>query len=145
MCILNRTLRYVLSDGFIAYEADQRHPELNVETLGLESAKEVATPSEKHTATKVLTSQSTPLLTSEGQTLYRSLVMRAAYLGQDRPGLPECTKTLARSMQSPKEADLQDLQRLGRYLKGRNNWYTITHGSMCAILMCIAIQTGLVA
>ena len=48
---------------------------------------------------------------------YRSLAMRAACLAQDRVDLSECTKNLARFMQSPHDAAWQALKRLGRYLK----------------------------
>ena len=48
---------------------------------------------------------------------YRSLVVRAAILAQDRPDLSEAAKRLARKMQRPTEADF-GLKRLARYLKG---------------------------
>ena len=43
--------------------------------------------------------------------------MRAAYLAQDRGDINVATKSLARSMQSPHEAALGRLKRLGKYLK----------------------------
>ena len=50
---------------------------------------------------------------------YRGVVMRAAYLSQDRPDLSYSTKELARDMQSPTEQSMTNLKRLGRYLKKR--------------------------
>ena len=47
---------------------------------------------------------------------YRSVVMRAAYLSQDRPDLSFSTKELARDMQNPLEQSMTYLKRLGRYL-----------------------------
>ena len=49
---------------------------------------------------------------------YGSVVMRAAYLSQDRPDLSYSTKELARDMQKP-ERSMTSLKRLGRYLKRR--------------------------
>ena len=45
--------------------------------------------------------------------------MRAAYLGKDRANLGNYVKNLARRMQQPREADLQRLKWLGRYVKGK--------------------------
>ena len=50
---------------------------------------------------------------------YRSVVMRAAHLSQDRPHLSYSTKELARDMQKPTEKSMTNLKRLGRYLKKR--------------------------
>ena len=45
--------------------------------------------------------------------------MRASYLSQDRADISEAVKCLARSMAKPREASMQELNRLARYLKGR--------------------------
>ena len=45
--MLNRTIRYDKETGVLEYEADQRHAELIIRTLGLENAKPVSTPGEK--------------------------------------------------------------------------------------------------
>ena len=50
---------------------------------------------------------------------YRSVVMRAAYLSQDRPDLSYSTRKLARDMQKPTEQSMTNLKRLGWYLKKR--------------------------
>ena len=66
-----------------------------------------------------------PLLSREDAGRYRSLCMRAAYLAQDRMGIAEATKTLARNMASPNEASWRLLKRLGRYLKKHPNMTTV--------------------
>ena len=59
-----------------------------------------------------------PPLKAEQASKYRSLVMRCAYLSQDRVDLCESVKSLARFMSSPTEHSWTRLKRLGRYLKG---------------------------
>ena len=59
------------------------------------------------------------LLEPKEATLYRSLVMRIAYLAQDRSDIQYSAKELARGMSSPTVANQQSLKRLGRYLKLR--------------------------
>ena len=49
---------------------------------------------------------------------YRSMVMRAAYLSQDRLDLSFSAKELARDMQKPTEHSMTNLKRFGRI--GRN-------------------------
>ena len=51
--------------------------------------------------------------------LYRSNVMRASYLSQDRPDIQETVRLLASSMSQPRQGDLAELKRLARFLKGR--------------------------
>ena len=108
------------SDGgrnWIEYEPDPRHAELMVKSLNLESSKGVTTPSVKKRLEEVLTTF--PQLNALQTRQYRSVVMRAAYLSQDRPDLSYSTKELARDMQKPTEQSMTNLKRLGRYLKKR--------------------------
>ena len=119
LCMLNRTIRYDKETGVLEYEADQRHAELIIRTLGLENAKPVSTPGEKKKASDVLANMELPVVSRERVTLYRSLVMRSAYLSQDRGDLTDSVKCLARKMTGPTEEDFQDLKRLGRFLKGK--------------------------
>ena len=58
-----------------------------------------------------------PLLNSDQSKLFRSSVMRAAYLSQNRPDISHAVKNLARRMVNPTEANLIDLKRLVRFLK----------------------------
>ena len=49
-------------------------------------------------------------------TLYRSLVMKFAYVAQDRVDIAEAVKCLTRHMKEPRSGHMQELKRLGRYL-----------------------------
>ena len=115
--ILNRYVRWDSDGGrnWIEYEPDPRHAELIVKSLNLESVKGVTTPPVKKRLEDVLTTS--PQLDALQTRKYRSVVMRAAYLSQDRPGLSYSTKELARDMQKPTEQSMTNLKRLGRYLK----------------------------
>ena len=117
--ILNRYVRWKSDGGknWMEYEPDPRHAELIVKSLNLESAKGVTTPSVKKRLEDVLTTS--PQLDALQTRKYRSVVMRAAYLSQDRPDLSYSTKELARDMQKPTEQSMTNLKRLGRYLKKR--------------------------
>ena len=118
---LNKILRYFRGqtgnpDGAtIEIEADPRHADIIVQSLGLANALEaVVTPGLKQ---KVDAAADTPLPANEAQA-YRSLTMRAAYIAEDRPHLKFATKELARSMQCPTSGSWEALKRLGRYLLG---------------------------
>ena len=119
--ILNRYVRWKSDGGrkWIECEPDPRHAELIVKSLNLESAKGVTTPSVKERLGEVLmTSRQLDALQTK---TYRSVVMRAAYLSQERPEpyLSYLTKELARDIQKPTEQSMTNLKRLGRYLKKR--------------------------
>ncbi len=117
--VLNRIITLV-DDGSTRkaiVEPDARHAQLIISGLGLAGGKGCETPAEKRSNEQQLQDWSTPRLDKERKMQYRSLTMRAAYLAQDRVDLSECTKNLARFMQSPHEAAWQALKRLGRYLK----------------------------
>ena len=45
--------------------------------------------------------------------------MRASFLPQDRPDLPEAVKSLAQQMSQPTRSSLEELKHLARYLKGK--------------------------
>ena len=49
-------------------------------------------------------------------TLYRSLVMKLAYVPQDRIDIAEAVKCLTKHMKEPRSAHMQELKRFGRYL-----------------------------
>lgn len=83
--------------------------------IRLEEAKLVATPAEKVCS---LAARGLPPLPSDRSSLYRSVVMRCAYLGQDCVDICESVKSLARFMASPTEHSWGRPKRLGRFLKG---------------------------
>jgi len=116
--VLNRVLRVTKNEGeeVLEYEPDQRHAELIVEELGLTAGNTAATPREKKTHKDLPMLLGSPALKGQQVTQFRSLVMRAAFLSQDRADISEATKCLARRMKEPRECDWQDLKRLGRYL-----------------------------
>ena len=55
-------------------------------------------------------------LTYAESTLYRSLVMKLAYVAQDRVDIAEAVKCLTRHMKEPRSGHMQELKRLGRCL-----------------------------
>ena len=121
-CIfLNRVLRYTgtAEEPAMEMEADPKHGRAIVETLGLQDAKAVPTPSVKLTAEEAAEQASAPAMAPADCTKFRSVVMRAAYMAQDRPDLAEAVKTLSRRMVSPTAGDMMRLKRLGRYVLGR--------------------------
>ena len=72
-----------------------------------------------------------PALAGAEATRYRSLTMRASYLGHDRADLSEAVKCLSRRMQEPRECDVGNLKKLLRYLKGAPRVVTVfTHQKM---------------
>jgi len=118
--ILNRVVSVGVEDGrrFVQVEPDQRHVEIILEALGLkkEKTKGVVTPSAKLSEAEWDRRRLSPPLSPSRTTSYRSCVMRASFLGQDRPDIAETVKTLAQGMASPRESHWEDLKRLGRYL-----------------------------
>ena len=48
--------------------------------------------------------------------MYRSLVMKLAYVAQDRVDIAEAVKCLTRHMKEPRSGHMQELKRLGRFL-----------------------------
>ena len=106
------------SDGemsWIEHEPDPRHAEMIVNSLNLESAKRVTTPSVTKDLEKMLATFTQ--LDASRTRFYRSVVMRAAYLSQDRPDLSFSAKELARDMQRGTENSITNLKRFGRDLK----------------------------
>ena len=77
-------------------EADTKHARAIVERLGLQDARVRPTPAIK--------------MTAEECTKFTSVVMRAAYMAQDRTDVAEAVKTLSRRLR---------LKRLGRHVLGR--------------------------
>ena len=96
--------------SWIEYEPDPRHAELIVKSLNLESSKGVTTPSVKKRLQVVLATF--PPLDASHTRLYRSVVMRAAYLSQDRPDLSFSAKELARDIQKPTKQSMTNLNPL---------------------------------
>ena len=117
--VLNRLVSFDERSSTVSYEPDPRHAEIIVKDLGLESATSVKkSPNEKLKAEELDRRLKLHPVEHAEASRCRSLVMRAAFLAQDRPDLSETVKCLARKMQAPTEADFSDLKCLGRYLRG---------------------------
>ena len=105
------------SRRWMEYEPDPRHAKMIARPVHLENAKGVTTPSVKKRLEGV--SATFPQLDAAQTHLYCSVVMRAAYLSQDRPDLSFSAKELARKTQKPTDSSMTDHQDLGRYSKKR--------------------------
>ncbi|CAE7854404.1 GIP [Symbiodinium necroappetens] len=101
---LNRVIRLETIGGrhCAVVEADSRHAELLIEELGLKNGKGVETADVKKSVDQQLLEAKAAALPPDMVKKYRSLVMRAAYLSQDRADLGQTGA---------------NLKRLGRYLK----------------------------
>ena len=105
--LLNRIVAWE-STG-IRYEADQRHAEILIESLGLTGAKGVDPPG---TPANKLSDDDTEPLPKEQQTLYRAAAARCNFLGLDRPDIQYAAKEVSRGMANPTQGDLIRLKRL---------------------------------
>ena len=112
--ILNRLIR-VTDDGW-EYEADQRHAELIIKTLGMEESKPVVSPGEDAKAWEE--EEDEQVLEEDKATEYRGLAARANYLALDRADIQYAVKELCRAMSKPTRGDRKALKRLARYLVG---------------------------
>ena len=95
---LNRVIRLETIEGrhCAVIEADSRHAELLIEELGLKNGKGVETADVKKSVDQQLLEAKAAALPPDMVKKYRSLVMRAAYLSQDRADLGHAVKTLSR-------------------------------------------------
>jgi len=121
--VLNRVVTLGDEHGrrFVQIEPDARHVELILLALGLEgpNVKTVATPGIKSSDARVAARKEEPDLTREEASMFRSCCMRGSFLSQDRGDIGEAIKSLAQQMARPTKSSMEDLKRLGRYLKGR--------------------------
>eukprot|EP00971_Amphidinium_carterae_P331748 6465518-Amphidinium_carterae.1 len=86
-----------------------------LKNLGLEACKPTPAPRVRQTLDQVLTADHEEQL-GEGETqLYRSVLMRLAFISHDRPDLSESIKALAQRMRKPTATDMTALKHLGRY------------------------------
>ena len=107
MRILNRIVRWT-AEG-LEYEADQRHAEIIVKEMGLETATKVSTPGTRSSAeVRVRCNPDQQLdskaLSAEMSTKYRQLGARANYLATDRGDISFAAKEICRDMSAPTEA-----------------------------------------
>ena len=96
----------------MTFEADTKLVE-----NALESMKNgVDSPRVRRTEEQTAQIEDSEKLTSVEPTLYRSLVMKLAYVAQDRVDIAEAVKCPTRHMKEPRSGHMQELKRLGRYL-----------------------------
>ena len=114
--ILNRTIIIVVLNDEMTLEADTKLVENALESMKLNDAKGVDSPHVRRNEEQTAQIDNSEKLTSVESTLYRSLVMKLAYVAQDRVDIAEAVKCLTRHMKEPRSAHKQEFMTLGRYL-----------------------------
>ena len=118
--VLNRIVTLGIEDGrrFVQIEPDRRHVELIVESVGMKmnGSNGVTTPSIRQTDAAAEALKSSLLLGAYEASHYRSAVMRASFLSQERADISETVKRLAQGMSLPRVGHWELLKRLARYL-----------------------------
>ena len=100
----------------MALEADTKLVEGALESMKLTGAKGVDSTRARRNDEQTAQIEKSDKLTSAESTLYRSLVMKLAYVAQDRVDIAETVKCLTRHTKEPRSGHVQELNRLGRYL-----------------------------
>ena len=114
--ILNRTIKIDVLNDEMTLEADTKLVENALESMKLNGAKGVDSTRVRRNEEQTAQIENSEKLTSVESTLYRSLVMKLAYVAQDRIVIAEAVKCLTRHMKEPRSGHMQELKRLGRYL-----------------------------
>ena len=99
-------------EGAIITKPHERHAQTILKALGLEDCKPSPVPGKK-----LDLKQDQELSAAERET-YASCVGSAIYLSQDRSDIKFAVKELAKRVRNPRLCDWQNLETLGRYLKG---------------------------
>ena len=111
---LNRIVR--VNEKGLEIEADPRHAQEIIKAMNVQDGKSVATPTVKEPGDQAC--EESPLLSREEATQFRSICMKACYLGIDRYDIQFCVKEAAREMHAPTRRGWNILKRLARYLLG---------------------------
>ena len=114
--ILNRTIKIDVLNDEMTLEADRKLVEGALESMKLTGAKGVDSPRVRRNEEQTAQIENSEKLTSAESILYRSLVMKLAYVAQDRIDIAEAVKCLTMHMKEPRSGHMQKLKRLGRYL-----------------------------
>ena len=114
--ILNRTIKIDGLNDEMTLEADTKLVENALESMKLNGAKSVDSPRVRRNEEQTAQIENSEKLISVESTLYRSLVMKLAYVAQDRVDIAEAVKCLTRHMKEPRSGHMQELKRLGRCL-----------------------------
>ena len=114
--ILNRIIQIDVLNDEMTLEADTKLVENALESMKLSGAKGVDSPRVRRNEEQTAQIENSEKLTSAESTLYRNLVMKLAYVAQDRVDIAEAVTCLTRHMKEPRSGHMQELKRLGRYL-----------------------------
>ena len=87
--ILNRTIKIDVLNDEMTLEADTKHVENALESMKLNGATGVDSPRVRRNEEQTAQIENSEKLTSVKSTLYRSLVMKLAYVAQDRIDIAE--------------------------------------------------------
>ena len=90
-------------------EADTKLVENALESMKLNGAKGVDSPRVRRNEEQTAQIENSENLTSVESTLYRSLVMKLAYVAQDRIDIAEAVKFLTRHMKEPRSGHMQSI------------------------------------
>ena len=114
--ILNRAIKIDVLNDEMTLEVDTKLVEDALETMKLIGAKGVDSPRVRKNEEQTIQIESSKKFTSVESTLYRSLVMKLAFVAQNRIDIAEAVTCLTRHMKEPRSAVVQELKRLDRYL-----------------------------
>ena len=117
MTFLGRVITW--EESGIKYEADPRHAEIVIQSLGLAGGKGAATPGSTTKLDVRDESASNPLMAGQDATNYRAVTARLNFLAQDRTDIQHATKEVSRYMSAPRAGDMEGLKHIGKYLLRR--------------------------
>ena len=110
--VLHGTTKIDVLNDEMTLEADTKLVECALESMKLNGAKGVDSPRVRRNEEQTANDRET----SAESTSYRSLVVKLAYVAQDRVDIAEAVKCLTRHIKEPRSGHMQELKRLGRYL-----------------------------
>ena len=142
--VLNRVVSLGETNGrrWVRIEPDKRHIELIVEGVGLNmNSAGVTTPSVKQTDAQAAALETSADLNPKDASRYRSGVMRASFLAQERADIAEAVKRMAQGMAKPKLAHWELLKRLARYLIKYPNVCLVYHQQRMPDFLRIAVDS----
>ena len=108
--ILNRTIKIDVLNDEMTLEADTKLVEGALESMKLTCAKGVDSPRVRRNEEQTAQIENSEKLTSVESTFYRSLVMKLAYVAEDRIDIAEAVKCLTSHMKEPRSGHMQELK-----------------------------------
>ena len=107
--ILNRTIKIDVLNDEMTLEADTKLVENALESMKLNGG--VDSPRVRRNEEQTAQIENSEKLTSVESTLYRSLVMKLAYVAQDRVDIAEALKCFTRHLKESRSGHMQELNR----------------------------------